>query len=197
MTSSDFLSITPWVSVLKANCPHWHEKRECFLAWVFALALTACGYWENFSNEVPGLGGVWGVGESGSGAVDVPGLGREVLGESQPLQAASEVRQLLALGWHCTVSLARNISLPGFSRDARGMTFSCTDRFGDTFNSPSCPWHYMFQLQALCVYAVLIAVLGADSWARAMAGKVNFRDVILMESRICYPKVYLFGISLF
>lgn len=123
MTSSDFLSITPWVSVLKANCPYWHEKKEHFLVWVFALVLTALwllGKLQQWKCQV--WGGVWRVGEFGPGAVDVPGLGREVPGESQPLGAGSEVRQLLALGWHCTVSLAGKTSLPGFSRDAQGMT---------------------------------------------------------------------------
>lgn len=64
MTSSDFLSITPWVSALKANCPYWHEKKEHFLVWVFALVLTACGYWENFSNGSARSG--VGCGEQGS-----------------------------------------------------------------------------------------------------------------------------------
>lgn len=71
--------------------------------------------------EMPGLGWEVGVGEFGSGAVDVPGLGREVLGESQQLQAGSEIRQLLDHGLHCTVSLARKINLSRFSRDAQGM----------------------------------------------------------------------------
>lgn len=59
--------------------------------WVFALNLTACGYLEDFRN---GNGRFWEGSRQylkfGSRSIDAPGLGREVVAESQPLLSFGE-----------------------------------------------------------------------------------------------------------
>ena len=65
--------------------------------------------------EVPGPGWEVGSGEVWLKVIDVPGLGREVLAESQRLQAGSETKQLLDLAGCWTMSLATAIPVcPGF-----------------------------------------------------------------------------------
>lgn len=73
----------------------------------------------------------------GSRSVDVLGLGREVIRESQPLLSGRETKQLLDLGWHWVdddSGKSNHRSVQAFERRLRnGLLLPCSDRSQDEF----------------------------------------------------------------
>lgn len=184
VTRSDFLSITPWVTILKANffpSDIKRKRKKHFWVWVFALDLPACGYLEDFSD---GNARSW----VGSGEEEVWPRSADAPWRIPAAPGWQGDKAALARCWHLDRAIQSAQVFERSSRNNNSVSLELTDLGLHSILLPvggvRCD-----QLQALCVHAT--GVWDENFGARAMAG-----EVILKEGRICSPKMCLWGIRI-